>query len=123
MIGDRVIRTDIEMVCVARDGQVHLLFSEKNQTGEPVPAYTANFLMSAADALRFSVLLADLAFEQDTSLKPAGPALKAELVDRHRKKLTDRFALMLNSLRERKTVPNRKLARDLVDTALTDIFT
>ena len=40
-ISERVIRTDIEMQVAARDGQIHLLFNEKNQAGESVPAYTA----------------------------------------------------------------------------------
>lgn len=121
-IAERVIRTDITMQAVARDSSIHLLFSEQNQVGERVPAYTANFLLSAGDALMFSTLLADLAFEAETSLKPAGPAIKAELMERHRVKLVDRLAVVLNSTRERKTVNNRQLAKNMVDICLSEIF-
>lgn len=121
-IGERVIRTDIEMRVAARDGQIHLLFDEKNQAGELVPAYTPNFLMSASDALTFSTLLADLAFEAETGLKAAGSAVKAELIERHRAKLADRLTVVLGSVRERKTTSNRKLAKQMVDIVLAEVF-
>lgn len=120
---DREIRTDIEMAVAARDRQVHLLFSEEdNQTKEKRPAFTSNFLMSAEQALAFSTLVADLAFEADTGLKPAGPAIKSELIERHRSKLTNRLAVMLNSQREKKTVNNRSLAKQMVETCLKEVF-
>lgn len=121
-IAERVIRTDISMQVVARDGSIHLLFSEQDQAGKAVPAYTANFLLSAGDALTFSALVADLAFEAETSLKPAGSAIKAELIERHRVKLLDRLTVVLNSTRERKTISNRQLAKKLVDIMLSEIF-
>ena len=121
-ISERVIRTDIEMQVAARDGQIHLLFNEKNQAGEPVPAYTPNFLLSASDALQFSTLLADLAFEAETGLKAAGPALKAELMDRHRTTLVNRLTVMLNSTREKKTTTNRGLAKQMVDVMMAEVF-
>ena len=120
-IAERVIRTDIEMTVAARDGQIHLLFNEKNQLGEPVPAYTPNFLMPASDALTLSSLLADLTFEADTGLK-APAAVKQELIERHRKTLTDRLHVVLNSTRERKTTSNRSLARKIVDICMSEIF-
>jgi hypothetical protein len=55
-VSQRVIRTDIEMQVAAVNGEIHLLFNERNQAGEPVPAYTPNFLLSASDALAFSSL-------------------------------------------------------------------
>lgn len=120
---DRIIRTDVFMQPVARDGAIHLLFSEKDhQTGEMRPTAVDNMLIPAADALTLSTVVADLAFEADTGLKAAGPALKAELIERHRKTLTDRIAVVLNSQRERKTVTNRQLARKLVDLALSEVF-
>lgn len=121
-ITERVIRTDIEMQVAARDGQIHLLFNERNQAGEPVPAYTPNFLLSASDALQFSTLLADLAFEAETGLKAAGPALKAELMDRHRTTLINRLSVMLNSMREKKTTTNRGLAKQMVDAMMAEVF-
>ena len=121
-ISERVIRTDIEMQVAARDGQIHLLFNERNQSGESVPAYTPNFLLSASDALQFSTLLADLAFEAETGLKAAGPALKAELMDRHRTTLINRLSVMLNSMREKKTTTNRGLAKQMVDAMMAEVF-
>ena len=122
MKDDRVIRTDITMQVVARDKEIHLLFDEKDSLGESHPAYTANFVLSASDALVFSSLLADLAFEAETSLKPAGNALKAELVDRHRVKLVNRLTLILNTQREKRTITNRSLAKTAVDAMLSEVF-
>ena len=119
---DRVIRTDIEMQVAARDGHIHLLFNERNQAGEPVPAYTPNFLLSASDALAMSTLLADLAFEAETSLKPAGDVVKAELMERHRTKLIDRLQVVLNSTREKRTMSNRQLAKQVVDICMAEVF-
>lgn len=121
-IADGAIRTDIEMQVAARDGSIHLLFNEKNQQGESVPAYTRNFLLSASDALAFSTLLADLAFEVETSLKPAGDVVKAELMERHRVKLIDRLSVVLNSTREKKTTNNRTLAKQLVGIMMAEVF-
>jgi hypothetical protein len=120
-IGDRQIRTDIEMSVVARDGQVHLLFSERDEKGEPRAAYTANMLLSASDALTFSSLLADLALQEDTGLR-IPEAAKAELVARHRATLLDRISVVLNSTREKKTISNRSLARQLVDIVSHEVF-
>lgn len=120
---DRQIRTDIQMQAVARDQQIHLLFSEEDpQTRGLRPAFTSNFLMAPQDALAFSTLLADLAFEADTGMKAAGPALKAELIDRHRATLTRRLEVMLNSQREKKKVSNAQLAQQLVETCLSAVF-
>ncbi len=119
---DRQIRTDIEMQVAARTGEVHLLFNEKDQAGNARPAFTSNFLLSASDALALSTLIADLAFEAETSLKPAGDVLKAELVDRHRVTLINRLTVMLNSTREKKTTSNRGLAKQIVDICLAEVF-
>ena len=121
---DRHIRTDVQMQAVARDKQIHLLFSEEDsQTKELRPAFTSNFLMSADQALAFSTLVADLAFEADTGLKAVGPALKAELADRHRTKLTQRLSVMLGTLREKRTLSNEKLAQRLVEICLREVLT
>lgn len=121
LIADRVIRTDVEMHVVARDGSVHLLFSEKDQAGQPRPAYTANFLLSAGDALTMSSLIADLAMQEDTGLR-IPDAMKAELVQRHRKTLLDRISVVLNSQREKKTISNRSLSQQLVDIMSKEVF-
>jgi hypothetical protein len=120
-VTDREIRTDVEMQCVARDKSVHLLFSERDAHHELVPTHTSNFLMSASDALSFSSLLADLAFEIESGLR-LPEAQKAELVQRHRTKLMERITVMLNSQREKKTINNRSLARQLVDVMSNEVF-
>ena len=120
---DRQIRTDITMQVAARSGEVHLLFDEIDPaTKEKRPAYTPNFILSASDALAMSALIADLAFEADTGLKAAGPVQKAELIERHRKKLVERLTVVFNSQREKKVISNRSLARSVVDIALSDVF-
>lgn len=122
-IGSRQIRTDIEMQVVARDRQVWLLFNEEDrQTHEKKPAHTANFILSAADALTMSALIADLAFEAESGLKSAGSALKAELVERHRVKLVNRLSTVFNSMREKKTTSNRQLAKQVVDICMGEVF-
>lgn len=122
-LADRHIRTDIEMSVAAREGQLHLLFSEYDaEKKELRPAFTSNFLMTAEQGLAFATLVADLAFEADTGLKSAGPAIKAELADRHRAKLTNRLTVMLNSTREKKTINNRSLARQVVDIMLSEVL-
>lgn len=120
-LADRQIRTDIEMSVAARDGQIHLLFSERDQVGQLRPAYTANMILSAGDALTMSSLLADLAFQEETSLR-IPEAQKAELVARHRATLLSRITVILNSTREKKTISNRSLARQLVDVMSHEVF-
>lgn len=120
-LSDRQIRTDVEMSIAARDGQVHLLFSERDQAGELRPAYTANMLLSAGDALTMSSLIADLALQEDAGLR-IPEAMKEELVQRHRKTLLDRLTVMLNSSREKKTISNRSLAQLMVDAMSREVF-
>lgn len=115
------IRNDLEMQIVAREGKVMLLFSIR-RSGELVPAKTDHMLLPPQAAMQAAELLANLAFEADTSLKPVGPALKAELVQRHRDKLIPRLSLMLNSLRENRTVSNGQLATQIMDAVCSEIF-
>jgi hypothetical protein len=77
--------------------------------------------MSAADALTFSSLLADLAFEAESGLRMPD-AQKKELVERHRTTLMQRITVVLNSQREKKTINNRSLARSLVDIMSAEVF-
>jgi hypothetical protein len=119
---DRIIRTDLEMQAVARDGTIHLLFNETDAAGVTKATLTSNMLLPAAEALRFSMLLADLAFEADTGLKAAGPALKAELIERQRAKLVDRLVVVFNSQREKRTISNRSLARSVLDIVFSEVY-
>jgi hypothetical protein len=78
--------------------------------------------MEPENALLISEAMATAAFECKEGFKPVGAALKAELVQKHREKLVPRIALMMNSLREKKTVSNGQLALQLVDTCMSEIF-
>ena len=66
--------------------------------------------------------MTDNAFEARDGVKPVGDTLKAELVERHRMTLTARVALMLGGLREDKNVSNGKVAQDIVEACLKEIF-
>lgn len=76
----------------------------------------------AQQMINLAMGLIDHAYEQRGDLKPAGGSVKHELIERHRKKLTKRLELMLNSTRERKTTSNPALAKQMVDTMLSEVF-
>lgn len=85
--------------------------------------YALEYLaLEAEEAIRLGMVLIDRAYEAKGELKPADGAVKHELVERHRKTLTRRLEVMLNSLREAKKVSNAKLAKELVETMLKDVF-
>lgn len=66
--------------------------------------------------------IVDGIYSQRGELKPADGAMKREMVERHRRTLTKRVEVMLNSTRERKRMSNPAMARELVDVCLSDIF-
>ena len=115
------VLADIETQIVQREGLVHLLFS-RDVEGEKRNAETDHVIWPAAVALAAGQTIIDLAFEADTGLKPLGPAAKAELVKKHREKLVPRIGLMMNSLREKKTVSNSALAREIMDVVCAEVF-
>lgn len=120
-LSNREIRADLDMQIVQRDKAVFLLFSRKLSDGAVQPAMTDNMSMSPETALMASQLLADMAFEADSGLKmPA--SVKVALVERHRSKLLPRLSVMLNSLRERKTLSNDQLAQQLLDAFCHEVF-
>lgn len=55
-------------------------------------------------------------------LKPASGAAKHELMERHRRTLSKRLEVMLNSQREKKTLSNHALAKQMVDTMMSAVF-
>ena len=123
-MNDRVIHTDISMQIVARDNAVHLLFSRTNSDSVgPVPALTDNMLIDPETAMLAAGLMAEMAFEADPGLKPIGPKLKASLIETHRAKLIPRLKVVLNSLREKKTVSNEQLGIQLLDIFCHEVFT
>lgn len=74
------------------------------------------------NCLDVSEAMAAAAFEAREGVKPVGDALKAELVERHRIRLTQRVAVMLNSLREDRTKSNGHVAKAVVDAMLREVF-
>jgi len=102
------------------DKQVVLLFSAKPDFSSPMPV--DRWVLDPRECLDISEAMATAAFTAREELKPVGPALKAELVERHRMKLTQRLALVLNSTRENKKVSNGKLAQELVEIMLKEVF-
>jgi len=122
-LSNREIRTDIEMQIVARDKSVFLLFSRRpSDADDLVPAQTDNMVLDPETALMASQVLADMAFQADDGLKMP-EAQKLALVEKHRAKLLPRLTVMLNSLREKKTVSNEQLARQALDAFCAEVFT
>jgi len=66
--------------------------------------------------------VADHVYEANNQIKPSGGALKHELIERNRLKATQRFAVMLNSLRENKKYTNGQLAQTLVDAIFKIVY-
>jgi hypothetical protein len=77
---------------------------------------------SAQAAIATAMAVIDGVYELRGDIKPAGGAVKHELIERHRSKLTQRLAVMLNSMREKKKVSNEELSKNLVDVMLKEVF-
>lgn len=117
------IRQDLLAQVVQRDGKVMLLFSRRHEaSGDLVPEKTDHYMVDPQGALMIAECLSTMAFEADTGLKPVGVALKASLVKQHREKLEPRMAVMLNSMRENRVISNKNLARQMIDTIFSEIF-
>ena len=118
----REFRHDIDMQIVARDKSVFLLFRRtESDSGKIVPALTDNMVLAPETALQASQVLADMAFEADDGLKMP-QAQKLAFVEKHRAVLLPRMTVMLNSLRENKTVSNEQLARQALDAFCSEVF-
>lgn len=77
---------------------------------------------TAASVIDIAMSAIDLAYEARGDLKPAGGAVKHELIERHRRTLSKRLEVMFNSTREKKTTSNRGLAKQVVDIVLSEVF-
>jgi hypothetical protein len=73
-------------------------------------------------AIQAAMAIIDAVYEMRGDLKPAGGAVKHELIERHRRTLTNRLNTVLTSTREKKTTTNEKLAKQLVDIMLHEVF-
>jgi len=103
---------NIEMIIAPEDGQVVMRFKE------PVEFV----VFDPQNMIDIATALTDAAFEARDGLKPVGDTLKAELIERHRMTLTHRFSRMIATMREDKKVSTGKLAQELVDASLKEIF-
>ena len=103
---------NVQVAVKGEDGKVILKFDRD-----------INYLeMGPQNAFDIAEAMSTAAFECRDGVKPAGPALKAELIERHRMALTQRLALMLNSTRNDVRIGNGQLAKSLVDTCLSEVF-
>lgn len=73
-------------------------------------------------AIQVAMAMIDGVYELRGDLKPAGGAVKHELIERHRRTLTNRLGAVLNTTRERKRLSNEQLAKQLVDIVLSEVF-
>lgn len=120
---------------ITRYNELVVLHVQKPQEYLPFPAVSAvhtalRMLATAVEAdkraaqlvIDGAMLIVDHVYEVHGDLKPVNGALRHELIERHRKTLNNRIALMLNSTRENKQVSNRKLAQQIVDVVCGEVF-
>ncbi len=74
------------------------------------------------NCLDIAEAMAACAMELKGEVPKAGQALKKELFDRYREKLINRVTIMFNSRREQKKIANRKLATEVVEVCLREVF-
>jgi hypothetical protein len=114
MTDEIVVHADgaVEMVLDLEAGKVLQHFREPMQ----------RILYEPTNALDVAAKLAELAYEARGDLKPAGSALKADLVERHRMTLTHRIALILRTARGDTRMSDGQLAQAVVETCLKEVF-
>jgi hypothetical protein len=76
----------------------------------------------AQPAISAAMAIIDAVYELCGDMKPAGGAVKHELIERHRGTLTKRLEVVMNSTREKRTVSNQQMAKQLVDIMLSEVF-
>ena len=108
-------------VRLGADGKtVKLLFTRDPEGSKP--ANISQWVLDPKECLVISEAMATAAFEADTTMKPVGPALKASIIEGHRMKLTQRVAIMLGSLRGDKLKTDGRVAQDIIEVCLKEIF-
>lgn len=101
-------------------GKVQLLFSRSHEFLDP--ARIDQWTLDPTECLEICEAMATTAFEARDGVKPVTGALKAELVERHRMKLTQRVAMMMGTLRHDKTKSDGRIAQDVVEACLKEVF-
>jgi hypothetical protein len=126
--------THSQTLVTVHDGVVVLHFQHPCECAAYSPAGAisdgAKLILNAVEAdgsmgqlaIDVAIAIIDAIYERRGDLKPMGGAAKSEMINKHRAKLRERLRVMLNSQREKRTVTNAELARRLVDTMLSEVF-
>lgn len=124
----------LSMAVTTHDGQAVLHLSEPREYIALMPAealqVSARMALAAVEAdptaaqatIAAALAIVDAVYELRQDIKPAGGAAKAELINRHRETLRQRLRVVLNSQREKRTINNASLARQIVDICLNEVF-
>jgi hypothetical protein len=78
--------------------------------------------MDPQNALDITEAIATAAFECRDGVKPVGPALKAELIEKNRDELIPRITLMLAGMRGNKKMTDGSVAVAIIDTVFSKVF-
>lgn len=107
------------------DGMVEMVIFPDKEIRRVVQKFKQpmdHVLYDPDNAITLAERIAAAAYEVREGGPPVGPALKAELADRHRRTLIRRLTVMLNSTREDKKISNSKLSQIVVETCLKEVF-
>jgi len=77
---------------------------------------------TAQPAIDLAMAIIDQVYELRGDLKPAGTAVKHELIERHRRTLSARVRNILATFRENRKTSHAELARTIVDAMLNEVF-
>jgi hypothetical protein len=105
-------RESVEMIVGHDKGKVFLRFKTPQQ----------EIWFDPQNVIDVACAMTDAGFEARDGVKPVSDTLKAELVDRHRMKLTQRVSLMLTSMRADKKKSDGYLAKEIVEAMLKEVF-
>ena len=100
------------MVVDMQDGKVILHFEKPMK----------DVIFDPENCINVACAMTDAAFECRDGVKPASDTLKAELIERHKRTLINRLELVMRSKREEKLLSHRKLAQELVEICLNEVF-
>ncbi len=108
---------------MSEDGKVDMtLYINQGKVIQRFEHSMEEVVYEPTNARAVAMTLCDLAFEADTGMKAAGDTIKADLIERHRMTCTQRGANMLGTMRSDVKVTNGRLAQDLVEMVLKEIF-
>lgn len=129
-----IVKQDTSITVTVHDNQAVMHFSEPRAylaLSNAEPYMLAARLMTAGvearpetaqAAIATAMALIDAVYELRGDMKPAGGAVKHELIERHRKTLVNRLTIILNDKREKFTTSNRGLSKSLVEVMLNEVF-